>query len=224
MEAALFAIYALIVCGSAIAVVISQNIVRMAMFLVLSLGATAGLYFLLHADFVGATQLLIYVGGTVILLIFGVMLTASAPYASIQNSPGELLQGGFLAVAFFAVSVASVLAVDWSQLGQEVRLPQDSRMGHPAPVQGYETADAGNTSRPIGMALLGVRVDDIASEPVPEQTATPGETTGHPPVTPLSGYLLPFEIISVHLLVVLVGAAYLARAKRRPLSTERGLP
>jgi NADH-quinone oxidoreductase subunit J len=35
-------------------------------------------------------------------------------------------------------------------------------------------------------------------------------------VKPLSaGYLLPFEIVSVHLLVVLVGAAYLARTKRR---------
>ena len=31
----------------------------------------------------------------------------------------------------------------------------------------------------------------------------------------MSGYLLPFEIVSVHLLVVLIGAAYLARAKRR---------
>ena len=30
----------------------------------------------------------------------------------------------------------------------------------------------------------------------------------------MSGYLLPFEIVSVHLLVVLIGAAYLARAKR----------
>ncbi len=31
----------------------------------------------------------------------------------------------------------------------------------------------------------------------------------------MSGYLLPFEIVSVHLLVVLIGAAYLARTKRR---------
>ena len=31
----------------------------------------------------------------------------------------------------------------------------------------------------------------------------------------MSGYLLPFEIVSVHLLVVLIGAAYLARSKKR---------
>ncbi len=36
-----------------------------------------------------------------------------------------------------------------------------------------------------------------------------------------SGYLLPFEIVSVHLLVVLIGAAYLARAKRRVESPAR---
>jgi hypothetical protein len=56
------------------------------------------------------------------------------------------------------------------------------------------------TATPIGMALLGVRVD----EP-PANAPTAGRT----------GYLLPFEIVSVHLLVVLVAAAYLARAKRR---------
>jgi hypothetical protein len=51
------------------------------------------------------------------------------------------------------------------------------------------------------MALVGVRVDDA-----PEETPADAKR---------SGYLLPFEIVSVHLLVVLVGAAYLARAKRR---------
>jgi hypothetical protein len=51
------------------------------------------------------------------------------------------------------------------------------------------------------MALVGVRVDQPPA--------------GQPEDAVRSGYLLPFEIVSVHLLVVLVGAAYLARAKRR---------
>ena len=50
------------------------------------------------------------------------------------------------------------------------------------------------------MGLLGVRTDRL------------GPAAAAPDV---AGYLLVFEIISVHLLVVLVGAAYLARAKRR---------
>jgi NADH-quinone oxidoreductase subunit J len=57
------------------------------------------------------------------------------------------------------------------------------------------------------MGLLGARVDQIG--------APAGERAG------MAGYLFPFEIVSVHLLVVLIGAAYLARAKRRanPLPT-----
>ncbi len=58
-----------------------------------------------------------------------------------------------------------------------------------------------STVGPLGLALLGLRADrSLASEGVA------GSATG---------YLLPFEIVSVHLLVVLIGAAYLARAKQR---------
>ncbi len=60
--------------------VLTSNIVRMAFYLVLSLGATSGLFFLAGADFVGAMQLMIYVGGTLVLLVFGVMLTAKGPF------------------------------------------------------------------------------------------------------------------------------------------------
>ena len=59
----------------------------------------------------------------------------------------------------------------------------------------------GSTSRAIGLRLVGIPADtEIGVH------SNSGEKTG---------YLLPFEIVSVHLLVVLVGAAYLARAKRR---------
>ena len=52
-----FWLLALTTCGGAIAVVLNQNVVRMAFWLVVSLGSVAAIYFLLHADFVGATQL-----------------------------------------------------------------------------------------------------------------------------------------------------------------------
>src|SRR5688572_33337545 len=85
----------------AIAVVFSQNVVRMAFWLIVSLGSTAGLFFLLHADFVGATQLLVYVGGTVVLLIFGVMLTASGPFNQLKMSPGNLIAVAATGAAVF---------------------------------------------------------------------------------------------------------------------------
>ena len=95
-EELLFWLFAVLVCGGAIAVVATQNVVRMAFWLVVSLGSVAALFFLLDADFLGAAQLLIYVGGTVVLLVFGVMLTASGPYTQIRtnsrrNHSGERL-------------------------------------------------------------------------------------------------------------------------------------
>ena len=91
-----FLLFALVACVFALAVVLTSNIVRMALYLVLSLGATAGLFFLAGADFVGAMQLLIYVGGTLVLLVFGVMLTAQGPFISMKTTGGEWILAAFV--------------------------------------------------------------------------------------------------------------------------------
>lgn len=186
-ENLLFTIFAVLTCVSAVAVVVSQTVVRMAFWLVLSLGSTSALFFLANADFVGASQLLIYVGGTLVLLVFGVMLTASGPYLKIATSPGETVLGALVALLFGFVIFACVNGVEW-------RKPEVAAHGGPAV--------AGNTLRPLGLSLLGSR---------PDKDLKDGDK-----LTP--GYLLPFEIVSIHLLVVLIGAAYLARAKRRTVS------
>lgn len=176
-----FLLFAALACACAVAVVLAENVVRMALYLVFSLGATAGLFFLAGAEFVGAMQLMIYVGGTLVLLVFGVMLTAQAPFVSIKTAPGDRVLAGVIGAALLAVLLQSAFSVaDW-------RKPAVGREGEPV-------------ATPLGMALLGTRVDEAPA--------------GAPPGV-RSGYLLPFEIVSVHLLVVLVGAAYLARAKRR---------
>jgi NADH:ubiquinone oxidoreductase subunit 6 (subunit J) len=195
----LFWMFALAACGGAIAVVASQNVVRMAFWLIISLGSVAGLFFLLRADFVAATQLLIYVGGTVVLLVFGVMLTASGPYLRIQSSPGESIAGAVVGALFLAMILLTVHRVNW---GRTATLSgAEAGVATANTGQGYNEEAAGNTARPIGLALLGLR---------------PDKDLGAPAGGPLStGYLLVFEIASIHLLVVLIGAAYLARAKRR---------
>lgn len=188
-----FLLFALLACGLALAVVLADNVVRMAFYLVLSLGATAGLFFLAGAEFVGAMQLMIYVGGTLVLLIFGVMLTAQEPFVAIQTPTRDKVLAGVVGGALLAVLLqAALTGPAWS--------------GHTA-VDASESVSQ-PTATPLGMALVGVRVDgDVASgQPSPLD----GQVR--------SGYLLPFEIVSVHLLVVLVGAAYLARTKRRKSS------
>ena len=105
IEQLLFWVFAILTCGAAVAVVATQNVVRMAFWLIVSLGSVSALFFLLHADFLGAAQLLIYVGGTVVLLVFGVMLTASGPSVRIKTSPAEAFVGagvGLLLLYFLA--------------------------------------------------------------------------------------------------------------------------
>lgn len=71
-------IFAIIVAVAGITgalVVSSRNVVHAALFLVATLSSIAALFLLLGAEFVGWTQILIYVGAIVVLLLFGIMLT-----------------------------------------------------------------------------------------------------------------------------------------------------
>lgn len=184
----MFTLFALATCLGAIAVVVSQSLVRMAFWLIISLGSVAGLFFLADADFVGAAQLLIYVGGTLVLLVFGVMLTASGPYMKIETSPAETVVGGLIGLLFLFMVFATISGADWEATNQQIIAETQ-----PLKTDHFDDQSEGNTLRPLGLALLGLR---------PDKEGAPG-------------YLLPFEIASVHLLVVLIGASYLARAKRR---------
>jgi NADH:ubiquinone oxidoreductase subunit 6 (subunit J) len=173
-----FLLFSAIACFFAVAVVLTANIVRMAFYLVLSLAATAGLFFLAGADFVGSMQLLIYVGGTLVLLVFGVMLTSQDRFISMKTSRFEM--GMALGIGFCLFLLLFRAATNIPEWEAPARAEVEALPLEP-------------TATPLGMGLLGARVDNPTA----------------------SGYLLVFEIISVHLLVVLIGAAYLARAKRK---------
>src|SRR5215218_316742 len=88
--------------GSALGVVISRNVVRMAVSLLFTLAAVAGLYFLLHAEFLAAVQIVVYAGGTLILIIFGVMLTSKSPFSRFEPKLGEVI---------IAISLGSILLI-----------------------------------------------------------------------------------------------------------------
>jgi NADH-quinone oxidoreductase subunit J len=183
----LFAVVAAATAVSALGVVASTNVVRMAVWLLFTLIGVALIYFLLGAEFAGAAQLIVYVGGTLVLVVFGVMLTAHGPLRALHTRRAEWLVGGTLGVALFALLTAVAL-----DLGSPTT-PNDSDPTTPGQ---------------LGLSFLGARETGPAEPPA----ATP---SGPPIRRTQVAYLLPFEIVSVHLLVVLVGAAYLARAKRR---------
>jgi NADH-quinone oxidoreductase subunit J len=185
----LFTVIAAATGVSALSVVLSRNIVRAAIWLLFTLIGVSLTYFLLGAEFLGAAQLIVYVGGTLVLVVFGVMLTAQGPLQTLKTRPAEWAVGGVLGAALFGLIVAVTT-------------------GSTGPTGAASGAGEFPGPGPLGLAFLGVT-----------EVSTPGDVTGVPagttiPRTPVA-YLLPFEIVSVHLLVVLIGAAYLARAKRR---------
>lgn len=73
---------ALLTIGGAVAVVVTKNIMHSCIFLLASLIGIAGLYATLGADFVAVTQIMVYVGGVVILMLFAVMLTGGKDFVS----------------------------------------------------------------------------------------------------------------------------------------------
>src|SRR5262249_29527644 len=104
----LFYVLAFLTGASAIGVVVTQNIVRAAAWLLFSLAGTAGIFFLLGADFVGATQLLVYVGGTLVLVVFGVMLTAQGPFINLRIGAVEWALAAGVGMVLFGVLAFAV--------------------------------------------------------------------------------------------------------------------
>jgi NADH-quinone oxidoreductase subunit J len=132
----LFGLLSVMAVGSAILVAVSSQVVHCALWLVVTLGALAGLYLLLAAEFVAWVQVLIYVGAVVVLLLFALMLTR----APIGALPG--LNGSGRAVALLvATATAAVLVTTFSVGFQGARL-------------GIGSADVGTASS------LGTRIFD----------------------------------------------------------------
>lgn len=87
----IFYLFAAITVISAIFVVTTRNVVHSAFYLLFTLFGIAGLYITLGADFVGIVQLIVYVGGILILILFGVMLTNKVTTVQIKTGTVQLL-------------------------------------------------------------------------------------------------------------------------------------
>ena len=70
-----FAALAVILVGSALAVVLSKNLFHAVLWLALALTGTAGIFLLLDAEFLAAVQLLLYAGGIITIVVFAIVVT-----------------------------------------------------------------------------------------------------------------------------------------------------
>lgn len=167
IKSLIFYAFALLTVASAVLVVTVRNIVHAAFSLMITLFGVAGLYVFLQADFLAATQVIVYVGGILVLILFGVMMTSGRLQMRIQIERGQLILGGLVALLIL-VLLFGVIA----------NTPQWD----------------------------GIKDDGATLEPT---TRTIGEMI-------MQGeFLLPFEVVSILLLVALIGAALISRKEVR---------
>lgn len=157
-KASIYVIFMMTLLAAVFAVTL-RNIFRAALSLAFALTGVAGVYFVLHAEFLGAMQILLYVGAVMTLIIFVVMLTSrigdkTNPTSNRQALPVLI---GALLLALFLIRL--IRKTPW------------------AVQKTLTTVDAVE----IGKALMGP-------------------------------YVLPFELISLVLVVVLIGAIVTARS------------
>ena len=132
--------------------VVTQNIVRAAAWLLFTLAGTSGIFFLLGADFVGATQLLVYVGGTLVLVVFGVMLTAQGPFINMRTAPPSGPSPRLVGLLLFGVLAVSRPA------------RRRCRGAAPGPMPSSEDRRPGSCVGAGRPALLGDHRGDAAGE------------------------------------------------------------
>ncbi len=176
----LFYVMSFIALASALFVASTKNLVRSIFMFFITLFALAGLYVLALADFVAITQVVIYVGGILVLILFAFMLSGKETlnaitqqrkaFISLRKIPAILL-----AVLFLIVLVNMIFKVDANNL-EWIKKSIYSK---------NDITPSSAMTENIGVSLM-------------------------------TNYLLPFEAISILLMIALVGAAHLSRKGDRP--------
>jgi len=124
-----YAVAALTV-GSALIAAFSRSIVYSAFALLGTFMGVSGLYVLLAADFVAVVQVLVYVGGILVLTIFAVMLTHRV--SDVQISNRSVGRGWALVVVGVAVALMlrAILQANWQQVAQVQVAPTTYGVGN----------------------------------------------------------------------------------------------
>jgi NADH-quinone oxidoreductase subunit J len=113
-SAAVFYLFAVITVGSAAVVVLARSLIYSAFALLFTFFGVAGLYVLLGADFLAATQLLIYVGGILVLLLFGVMLTHKLYDLELRSEVTQFLPGVIISTGLFLILTLTAFRTQWA--------------------------------------------------------------------------------------------------------------
>ncbi len=108
-----FLAFAAITVGSAVVVTLARSLIYSAFALLFTFFGVAGLYLLLGADFIAASQLLIYVGGILVLLLFGVMLTHKLYDLDLKSEVTQFAPAAIVAAGLFVVLAVLGFRTTW---------------------------------------------------------------------------------------------------------------
>jgi NADH-quinone oxidoreductase subunit J len=182
-----FAVSAII---SAILLVVMRNPIACAFWLISAMLHLAGIFFLLHAQFIGAVQILVYAGAVMVLFLFVIMLL------NLEHTTPDLQR---LPLWFTAVVLAAVLAsqliptlAHYSEERLALEYTNSPLLANPAVVFDSTTFASGNN---VVRATLQRGIPGDVAKPIFEQ------------------YLVPFELTSILLLAAIVGAVVLAKRR-----------
>ena len=124
-----FYFFAVMTVGSAAVVVFARSLIHSAFGLLFTFFGVAALYVLLGADFLAATQMVIYVGGILVLLLFGVMLTHKLYDLQLKTESYQFVPALVVMLSVFATLVTVMLKATWFAGGQRPMTPTTAEIG-----------------------------------------------------------------------------------------------
>jgi len=129
ISTAIFYLLAAVTVGSAAVVAFSRNIVYSAFSLLGAFAGVAGLYVLLGADFVAGVQVLLYVGGILVLILFAVMLTHRIADVEITNRAVGRIPALLLVGVFGFLLVQVIRETPWGKAEGVAYVPTTAKIG-----------------------------------------------------------------------------------------------
>lgn len=126
----IFYLFGTVTVVSALMVVGSKNIVHAAFYLLFTFFGVAGLYVFLGADFIAVVQLLVYVGGILVLLLFGVMLTSKITNVDIRSGTIHIIPAVIGVGILWGALTAVMYNTDWRVNPQENLEPTTKQLGN----------------------------------------------------------------------------------------------
>lgn len=112
----LFYFFSALVVASALLVLFARNVLYAAFMLIFAFLGIAGVYVLAGADFIAITQIIVYVGGILVLMIFGLMLTSKKKGRAVRTASHNLFWGSLSGLGMLLILLLIIYSVDFTRL------------------------------------------------------------------------------------------------------------